>query len=170
MLLLSPFCLALLRTQQRCWKTLWLWRSSLKSWSNERSKFWIEGSQWGAGIYNSGKRRQRWPDQNLECCRMCFWWQRGWWSTHGCCKELCWLKVDQLQSNILEKSLYQDFIFSLPPTTLPACFHLSSPCGFLVLEGAGEMGTLGKQKMCLCECSSLSCSVGKKTKWRDDQI
>lgn len=68
------------------------------------------------------------------------------------------------------KSHYIKILFFLSPTTaFPVCFCLSSPCGLLVLESAGETGTRANKK-CVC-VSAAACPAQweKKKKWRDDQ-
>lgn len=45
----------------------------------------------------------------------------------------------------LGKVIISGFFSSLT-TTLPPCFHLSSPCGLLVLEGAEETARTGQRK------------------------
>lgn len=70
------------------------------------------------------------------------------------------------------KSHYIKILFFLSPTTaFPVCFCLSSPCGLLVLESAGETGTRANKK-CVC-VSAAACPAQwekKKVKRWPEQI
>lgn len=125
------------------------------------------------GIYNSCKRRQRvtWSESRMleDVFLMAVWLMEHTWVLQGALLA----KSGSTAVKHLGKVIISRFLFFLSPTTtLPPCFHLSSPCGLLVLEDAEEKGTWGKQKCVSVSAAACPAQWAKKkpNKWRDDQI